>query len=158
MESRERISTCYFPSRHLSDLFQSTGTPGCGGSNRDLSYTARGVNGGHQARHRAQGLGRAVLHSSVLGGELQPPACCLMTPKMVAPALSLSSRDEKGDKAKGQRAKCSLLVKTCLLLQKLSPPHGPSPTCCCLGLNHMASSSCKGAGVAIKGFRLQSVQ
>lgn len=140
-----------------------TGAPACGGSNRGLCDTATGTEGGNAGTVRSSGRPPGtcqaflVLHSSVLGGERRPLACCLTLPKMAAPAPSPSSRDEKGDKAKGQRAKYSFLVETCLLLQKVSPPHGPWLTGHWPELNNMASSSCKG-GCAIKAFRLQPIR
>lgn len=72
-----------------------------------------------------------------------------MSPKMADPAPRLSSRRRRAAKAKGRRAKSSLLVKTCLLFQKRSPSQ-----CHWAGRNHMASSSCKGNQV----FSLQLTQ
>lgn len=72
-----------------------------------------------------------------------------MRPKMADPAPRPSSRRRRAAKAKGRRAKRSLLVKTCLLFQKRSPPQCHWP-----GRNHMASSSCKGNQV----FSLQLTQ
>ena len=140
-----------------------TGAPACSGSNRGLCDTATGTEGGNAGTARSSGRPAGtcqaflVLHSSVLGGERRPLACRLTLSKMAAAAPSLSSRDEKGDKAKGQRAKYSFLVETCLLLQKVSLPHGPWLTGHWPELNNMASSSCKG-GCAIKAFRLQPIR
>lgn len=86
-------------------------------------------------------------------------ASCLLPrdPQMAAPAPSLSSRRQKGDKAKGKRAKSFLLAKVCLLLPKRNPPQEPSLTCHWLEVNNMANSSCKG-GWEIKGTSLQLMQ
>lgn len=86
-------------------------------------------------------------------------ASCLLPrdPQMAAPAPSLSSRRQKGDKAKGKRAKSFLLAKVCLLLPKRNPPQEPSLTCYWSEVNNMANSSCKG-GWEIKGTSLQLMQ